>query len=167
MPILTISVPKNHTNNKYQTARDKDLASWNLMTLDEYRARGSKAKASTEPPPTDDGFTVVKSGRRSKKPTDKPVEAISKPKNAFANLHEVHLDAEVLPVKPASQSKSQKAAAAAWGTFTKRKPVPSQLTPNPEPKSEVLDQIADRWISEGKRSEGKRWADLEDSDDDW
>ena len=81
-------------------------------------------------------------------------------------------EAEVLPVKPAAQTEFQVAAAAAWGGFVNRKP-------EPEPKSEVLDQIADRWIEEANGAhqdlntgattfaKGKSWADLEDSDDDW
>ena len=56
------------------------------------------------------------------------------------------------------------AAATAWGGFVSRKPAS-------ETKSEVLDQIADRWIEEheNSRKTGKRWADFEsdiESDDD-
>ena len=159
------------SNQKVKENREKDKASWKLLTLDEYRARGAKINQPEKIEASDDGFTVVK-GRGSKKPQEKPQEPISKPRNAFEGLPEVKFEAEVLPVKPAAQTEFQVAAATAWGGFVSRKP---------EPKSEVLDRIADRWIEKGNDAhqdletgaatftKGKRWADLEsdiESDDD-
>ena len=160
------------SNQKVQENREKDKASWKLLTLDEYRARGAKINQPEKIEASDDGFTVVK-GRGSKKPQERSQEPISKPRNAFEGLSEVKFEAEVLPVKPAAQTEFQVAAATAWGGFVSRKP-------EPQPKSEVLDRIADRWIEEGNGAvqqdlktgattfaKGKSWADLEDSDDDW
>ena len=161
------------SNQKVQENREKDKASWKLLTLDEYRARGAKINQPEKIEASDDGFTVVK-GRGSKKPQEKSQEPISKPRNAFEGLPEVKFEAEVLPVKPAAQTEFQVAAATAWGGFVSRKP-------EPEDKPHPLDQIADRWIEEANGAhqdlktgattfaKGKSWADLEsdiESDDD-
>ena len=163
------------SNQAVAESRKKDQASWNLLTLDEYRARGAKISepTKTKTEPEHDGFIMVK-GRGSKKPQEKSQEPISRPRNAFEGLPEVNFESEVLPVKPSALTEFQVAAASAWGGFVSRKPTP-------ESKSEVLDQIADRWIEEGNNavqhlkttsttSKGKSWADLEsdiESDDDW
>ena len=137
------------SNKEVAERSRKDQNSWKLMTLDEYRARGAKVAEPAKQAAEDDGFQVVKSRGRKKNTQSRVDEPIAVTKNGFSDLPEVVLKAPVEPPK-AQLTQPQKAAAAAWGTFTKRsdrgEEVPGWLLPNPEPQSKVLNQVADSWI---------------------